>query len=136
MLQEGNILFEEDIWLHYKQCKALPSAGEEKRETTSNSFLHERWQIFRMFNSAVLDLLSWGEVLALQMLTSMLLPAPVKLSGGRTHGSREGIISSSVLQSEVFEGDSPWILNRARSLSSYSPSSILQNRYLVSIVRK
>lgn len=57
-----------------------------------------------VFNSTVLDLVSWGEVLALLKLTLMLLPAPVKPSGGRTHGSREGFISSWVLWSEAWGG--------------------------------
>lgn len=55
-----------------------------------------------VFNSTVLDLISWGEVLALGKLTSVLLPASVEPIGGRTPGSSEGLISFLVLWSEVW----------------------------------
>lgn len=76
-----------------------------------------------VFNSTVLNLMSWGEVLALRKPTAMCLPAPTKPSRGRTRGNREGLISSSVLWSEVWVGGFLWSLHHARSLSSYSRSS-------------
>lgn len=89
-----------------------------------------------VFNSAVLNLISWREVLALWKLPSVLLPAPVKSGRGRTPWSREELISSSVLWSVVCGGVSsracvmPGLWAHA---AAALPSSLLWNRKLVSI---
>lgn len=98
ILHKGNVFFEEDIWMYYKQCKQLPSTVEKGRETHLSS-LHEKWQIFWMFSSALPDLISQGKILALQKPTAKLLPAPTKLSRCRTPQC-----SCSVLWSEVCGG--------------------------------